>query len=170
MIKSNLKKQTILAMLVALGYVLNTFVYFPSMAPFQHMINVIAAVLLGPNLSFLCALMIGILRMMLNGRTILAVIGAVIGAYLSGLCYKRSNKLYMAVVGEVIGTGIISAIVAYPFMVHFYGLPPTSIFTYVPFFMPSSLMGASIGFVLIKSLEKTGTLKKMKYSLENERN
>lgn len=167
--KISLKKQTTLAMLVALGYVLNTFVYFPRMAPFQHMINVIAAVILGPTLSFICALLIGTLRMVLNGNTILAVIGAVIGAYLSGLCYKKTQKLYMAVVGEVIGTGIISAIVSYPFMVHFYGLPPTSIFTYVPFFIPSSLMGAIIGYVLIKSLEKTGNLQKMKQSLESER-
>ncbi len=162
----NLKRQTALAMLAALGYVLNTFVSFPRMAPFQHMINVIAAVILGPMLSFLCALLIGCLRMLLNGSTILAVIGAVIGAFLSGVLYKKTQKLSMAVVGEVIGTGVISAIVSYPFMVHFYGLPRTSIFTYVPFFTPSSLMGAIIGFVLLKSLEKTGNLQKIKQSLE----
>ncbi len=165
--KINLKKQTTLAMLAALGYVLNTCVYFPRMAPFQHMINVIAAVILGPTLSFVCALLIGSMRMVLNGNTILAVIGAVIGAYLSGLLYKKTQKLYMAVVGEVIGTGIISAIVSYPFMVHFYGLPPTSMFTYVPFFIPSSLMGACIGYLLVKSFEKTGNLQKIKQSLNN---
>ena len=166
--KVNLKKQTTIAMLGALGYVLNTFVSFPRMAPFQHMINVISAVILGPTLSFICALLIGSMRMILNGSTVLAIIGAVIGAYLSGLFYKKTQKLYMAILGEVIGTGIISAIVSYPFMVYFYGLPPTSIFTYVPFFTPSALMGACIGYLLMKSLEKTGTLQKIKQSLENK--
>ncbi|MGB4437765.1 MAG: energy coupling factor transporter S component ThiW [Sedimentibacter sp.] len=165
--KNDLKKQVITALLACMGYVLNTFVWFPRMAPFQHFINVIAAVFLGPGWGFVCALLIGLLRMMLNGSTILAVIGAVVGAFLSGLLYQKFQKLIWAVIGEVIGTGIISAIIAYPFMRAFYGLPATSVFTYVPFFVPSSLMGAMLGYLLLKTLEKTNTLQHLKSLLDN---
>jgi energy coupling factor transporter S component ThiW len=164
--KLNLKKQIVTALLACIGYVLNVFVWFPRMAPFQHFINVVAAVFLGPYWSFVCALIIGILRMILNGRTILALIGAVVGAFLSGLLYKKFNKLYWAVIGEVIGTGIISAIISYPFMRMFYGLPKSNIFTYVPFFVPSSLMGATLGFLLLKTLDKTRTLERLKSMLD----
>lgn len=162
-----LKKQVLTALLACMGYVLSTFVHFPRMAPFQHFINVIAAVFLGPFWGFACALLTGLMRMLLNGSTILAVIGAVVGAFLSGLLYRIFQKLYWAVIGEVIGTGVLSAIIAYPFMRIFYALPDTSIFTYVPFFIPSSLMGAILGYILLKTLDKSNTLQRLKFSLEN---
>ena len=176
----NLKKQIFTALLACMGYVLNTFVWFPRMAPFQHFINVLASVFLGPFWSFVCALLIGLLRMMLNGSSILAVIGAVVGAFLSGILYKKFQKLYWAVIdrkstrlkswaviGEVVGTGIISAIISYPFMRIFYGLPKTSVFTYVPFFVPASFMGSMLAVLLLKTLEKTGTFNKLKSMLDN---
>ncbi|QGU95375.1 energy coupling factor transporter S component ThiW [Clostridium bovifaecis] len=165
--KSTFKKQIFTAVLASMGYVLSTFISFPRMAPFQHFINVIAAVFLGPLWGFACALMTGLMRMILNGSTILAVIGAVVGAFLSGLLYKMSQKLIWAVVGEVIGTGIISAIIAYPFMRIFYGLPDTSVFTYVPFFVPSSLMGALLGYILLKILDKSKLLQNLKATADS---
>ncbi|MEF9840576.1 MAG: energy coupling factor transporter S component ThiW [Lachnospiraceae bacterium] len=164
--KMNLKKQVFAAMLVCMGYVLSTFVSFPRMAPFQHMINVIAAVFLGPVGSFLTALVIGIMRMILNGRSILAVIGGVVGALLAGLMYRKFKTPIAAVIGEVIGTGILSAILAFPVMKIFYGLPDTSIFTYVPFFIPASFMGAMMGYLLIKVLEKSKLLHKYQTMLQ----
>lgn len=165
--KSLIKKQIFTAMLASLGYVLSTFVQFPRMAPFQHFINVIAAVFLGPVWGFACALMTGFMRMILNGNSILAIIGAVVGAFLSGLLYKISHKLIWAVIGEVIGTGILSAIISYPFMRIFYGLPATSVFTYVPFFIPSSLIGALLGYILLTTLDKSKLLSHLKSLLAN---
>lgn len=153
--KSIIKKEIFTALLASISYVLSTFVHFPRMAPFQHFINVIGAVFLGPVWGFNCALLTGLMRMILNGSTILAVIGAVVGAFLSGLMYKKFHKFIWAVVGEVFGTGILSAIISYPFMRAFYGLPDTSVFTYIPFFVPSSLMGALLGYALLKTLEKS---------------
>ena len=46
--KNVTKKMALTAMLACLAFVLNTFVYFPAMAPFQHCVDVIAAVLVGP--------------------------------------------------------------------------------------------------------------------------
>jgi energy coupling factor transporter S component ThiW len=162
----NLKKLVFASLLVCMGYVLNTFIWIPGMAPFQHFINVTAAVFLGPAWAFLCALTIGLLRMIINGRTILALIGAIVGAFLSGILYKKFQKLYWAVIGEVIGTGIISAILSYPFMRMFYGLPKGSIFMYIPLFVPSSVMGATVAVLLIKALKKTNTFDKIKAQLD----
>lgn len=100
--KSIIKKEVFTELLVSMGYALSTFVSFPRMAPFQHFTNVIAAVFLGPFWGFTCALMIGLMRMILNGSTILAVIEAIVGAFLSGLLYKIFHKLIWAVIGEVI--------------------------------------------------------------------
>ena len=41
-------RMVLAAMFACLAFVLNTFVYFPAMAPFQHFVDVIAAVTLGP--------------------------------------------------------------------------------------------------------------------------
>ena len=41
------RKLVLTAMFTCLAFVLNTFVYFPAMAPFQHFVNVLAAALVG---------------------------------------------------------------------------------------------------------------------------
>lgn len=156
----SVRKLILTAMFACLGYVLSTFVYFPSMAPFQHFVNVLAAVFVGPWYGFAAALITGLLRM-LSGRTIQAVVGAVFGAFLSGLLYRKTNRIWCALVGEVIGTGLISAMVAYPLMRLFYGLPPHSPFYYIPFYTPSSLMGGVMGCAVLYILKRSGTLDRM---------
>lgn len=158
----NVKKMVMAAMLGCLSYVCSTFIYFPQMAPFQHLFNVLSAVLLGPWWGFASAALTGLMRMILGGRTIQALIGAVVGAFLSGFLYRKTKKLWMAAVGEIIGTGILSALLVYPFMVHFYGIAPeTPFWFYIPFYIPSSAMGACIGLVILKMFEKTGILGQM---------
>lgn len=46
--KAATRKMVAAAMFACLAFVLNTCVYFPSMAPFQHFVDVLAAVFLGP--------------------------------------------------------------------------------------------------------------------------
>ena len=46
--KNTTRKLMLSAMFACLAYVLNTFVYFPAMAPFQHFVDVLAAVFVGP--------------------------------------------------------------------------------------------------------------------------
>ena len=46
--KVNVRKMVLCAIFASLAFVLNTFVYFPAMAPFQHFVDVVAAVFLGP--------------------------------------------------------------------------------------------------------------------------
>ncbi len=156
-------RMIIIALLAAVSYVLSSFVYFPRMAPFQHMMNVITAVLMGPLAAFAAAFLTGIMRMILGGRTIQALIGAIIGGPIAGLLYKKTGKLWTAVLGEVFGTGILSALAVYPFMRAFYGLPAeTPFWTFIPAYVPSALMGACLGAVIITVLQKSGAWKKMK--------
>ena len=92
------------------------------MCPMAHLINITAAVLLGPVDAFLVALLIGIIRMCVMGIPPLALTGAVFGALLSGILYKvTKGKIWAAVLGEIVGTGIIGAIVSYPVMTYICG-------------------------------------------------
>ena len=112
-----MQRMTLLAMLVALGVVISPILRVEGMCPMAHFINIVCSVLLGPWYSLLCAVLIGILRMAFMGIPPLALTGAVFGAFLSGVLYRISKgRMIYAVVGEVIGTGIIGAIVSYPVM------------------------------------------------------
>ena len=155
-----IRKMVLTAMFACLSFVLCTFVYFPSMAPFQHFVNVLAAVFLGPWHGFAAAFLTGVMRMM-SGRTIQALVGAIFGAFLSGLLYQKTKKLWAAVVGEVIGTGIISAMVAYPLMKMWYGLDAQSPFYYIPFYTPSSMMGAFLAVLVLGVLKRSGMLQRL---------
>lgn len=161
LIKSNekIRKMTLTAIFSSIAFILSTFVVFPNMAPFQHFINVLAAVFLGPWYGTLSALITGLLRMMM-GRSILSIIGEVFGAFLSGLLYKNFRKFHFALIGEVIGTGFISALVSFPIMKYAIGLPLDSFYYYIPFFLPSSLMGSVLGLIVLYKLEKMDIIPK----------
>ena len=148
------RKMILASMFACLSFVLCTFVYFPAMAPFQHFVNVLAAVFLGPWYALAAAFLTG-------GRTIQAVVGAIFGAFLSGFFYQKTKKLWAAVLGEIIGTGLLSALVSYPLMRLFYGLPQHSPFYYIPFYAPSSAMGSFLAVVLLAALKRSGMLDKL---------
>lgn len=162
--KYSTRKLVLTAMLACLSFVLCTFVYFPSMAPFQHFVDVITAVLLGPWYACAAAFLCGVLRM-LSGRTIQAVVGAVFGPIVGGLLYERTHSVWMAAVGEVFGTGILGALTAYPLMKAFYGLDAQEWYYYIPFYTPSAVMGALMGVAVVLMLKRTGVLDRMQHEL-----
>lgn len=153
-----MQKLVILAILVALGVVLSPILRVPGMAPMQHFINVICAVILGPWYALVCAISIAILRMSLMGINLLAVTGAIFGAVLSGLLYRRTGSLLMAVVGEVIGTGVIGALVSYPVMALIYGNTEVTLFTYLPSFLLGTIIGGMTAYLVLLALQKRGLL------------
>ena len=154
------RKVVLTAMLACLAFVLNTFVYFPAMAPFQHFVNVLSAALIGPWYGSAAGFLCGVMRM-LCGRDVGSVTGAMFGPILGGLLYRKFKTWWSAWIGEVIGTGFISAMVAYPLMRMFYGLPKHSPFFYIPAYTPSSLMGGLLGCAVILILKRSGTLDRM---------
>ncbi len=148
-----------------LSFILSTFVSFPFVVPFQHFCNVICAVLAGPFYAFLSALLTGIMRMLLTGRPVTAIIGAVIGAFLAGVFYLLSDKMFLAVVGEVIGTGILSAIVSYYVMCYGFSIALDSPFYYIPLFMPACIVGSVLGYLVLLTMKRSGTLVRLQKML-----
>lgn len=154
------KKLVMTGMLACLAFVLNTFVYFPAMAPFQHFVDVLAAVFIGPVYGCISAFLCGIMRMAC-GRTIQAVTGAVFGPIIGGILYKKTGNIYLVWLGEVIGTGICGAMASYPLMKLFYGLDAQSPFYYIPFYIPAAIVGASMGVMVLLIMKKNGLLEKL---------
>lgn len=161
-----LLRAVVLAMLIALGVVISPILRFEGMCPMAHFINIVCSVLLGPWYSLLCATIIGIIRMAVMGIPPLALTGAVFGAFLSGVFYRMSKgKILFAVLGEIIGTGIIGAIVSYPVMTLLWGKEGLSWLFYVPSFICGTLIGGSIAFVFLRKLSNAGVLSKFQSML-----
>lgn len=163
--KKNIKKMIVTAMMAGIAFVLNTFVYFPAMAPFQHCVNVVAAAFLGPWYGCLAAFLCGVLRMM-SGRTIQAIIGAIFGPIIGGLLYKKTKNIYLLAIGEIFGTGILGALAAYPFMRIFYNLEAVDWYYYVPFYTPSAVVGAIMGVAVLLTLKKSKLFDQLKAGLD----
>ena len=104
---------TVLSMLIALGVVISPILRVEGMCPMAHFINIVCSGFLGPWYSLLCATLIGMIRMATMGIPPIALTGAVFGAFLSGAFYRLSKgKIICAVVGEIIGTGVIGAVMS----------------------------------------------------------
>ncbi len=162
----NIKKVSFSAFMSCLSFILSTFVSFPFVVPFQHFFNVKCAVLVGPFYGFLSALLTGCMRMLLTGRPVTAIIGAVVGAFLAGIGYRISQNMLLAVAGEILGTGILSAIVSYYAMYYGFGVALTSPFYYIPLFMPASVVGALLGYAALLTMKRSGSLVKLQEMLK----
>lgn len=162
-------RMTILAMLIALGVVISPFLRVEGMCPMAHFINIVCSVLMGPWYSLLCATLIGIIRMLTMGIPPIALTGAVFGAFLSGVFYRASKgSLLWAVIGEVIGTGIIGAVASYPVMSILWGKEGLGWLFYVPSFICGTLIGGSIALVFLKRLSANGLLKQFQLMLSDK--
>ena len=163
--RTNIRKMVLCAIFASLAFVLNTFVYFPAMAPFQHFVNVLAAVFIGPWWGCASAFLCGLMRMA-SGRTIQAVTGAIFGPVLGGLIWKKTKNIYLVCVGEIIGTGIIGALASFPLMKWFYGLDAQSPLYYIPFYTPSAVVGGAMGVMVLVLLKRAKVLDRFLTELE----
>ena len=156
----------VLAMLIAIGVVISPILRVEGMCPMAHFINIVCSVFLGPWYSLLCATLIGIIRMLTMGIPPIALTGAIFGAFLSGVFYRLSNgRIIFAVLGEIIGTGIIGAIMSYPVMTFLWGKEGLSWLFYVPSFICGTLIGGSIAYVFLRKFASNGMLVKMQTML-----
>ena len=164
-----LLKMVVLAMLIALGVVISPILRFEGMCPMAHFINIVCSVLLGPWYSLLCATLIGVIRMATMAIPPIALTGAIFGAFLSGVFYRASNgKILFAVLGEIIGTGIIGAILSYPVMTILWNKEGLSWLFYVPSFICGTLIGGSIAYVFLRKLSNAGVLTSFQKSLASK--
>lgn len=165
----HLLKLVTLSMLIALGVVISPILRVEGMCPMAHFINIVCSVFLGPWYSLLCATLIGIIRMMLMGIPPIALTGAVFGAFLSGVFYRASRgRIIFAVLGEILGTGIIGAIMSYPVMTFLWGKEGLSWLFYVPSFICGTLIGGSIAYVFLRKFAANGMLARIQTMLGSE--
>lgn len=156
------KKLALSGLLCALGVAASAF-YIPIGAskcfPIQSLINVLSGVLLGPAYAVGIAFSTSTLRVALGTGSLLAYPGSMIGAFCCAMLYKHYKKLTFAFLGEVVGTGILGAVAAYP-VVTLILSKKAALFTYVLPFMISSLGGAAIAIWLAGALLKTNIFEK----------
>ena len=149
-----LKKLTITALFIAIGVLSAHLVYIPVVVakcfPVQHAINILLAVLLGTRYSVSAAFGISLLRNLLGTGSLLAFPGSMIGAALSGMIYRKTGSIYGAICGEVIGTGIIGGLVAYPVAKYILATDVVA-FVFVLPFMVSTVGGSIIALAICKT-------------------
>lgn len=150
-----------MAVLVAIGTLGSQFLWFPAgiakAYPVQHAVNVIAGIMLGPIPAIIIAFMIGLLRNMLGIGSILAFPGGMAGAFLAGYFYRKLQRHGWAVVGEIIGTGIIGALASAIFATFIMG-NAVGAFFFMPPFLVSSISGAIIGWLIAVRLKRVSPI------------
>ena len=147
--QDSLRKWIFSALLVAAGVLLSPLFSFPlgvtRAFPLQHMINIFLAVLCGTRFSTSAAFGTALIRNILGTGSLLAFPGSMIGAFLSGYLYSKTQKLWCAVLGEFVGTSII-----YPVAALLMGSSKGALF-YVSLFSISCGAGCVIAFCVLKS-------------------
>lgn len=161
--KFNVRQLTIAALFVAIGVALSTFsipIGASRCFPIQHFVNILAGVILGPIPALLCAFCTSLIRFFLGTGTLLAFPGSMIGACLCGLAYRQTGKIWAACLGEIIGTGIIGALCAYPISAFILGKEAALFGLVLPFSL-SSTVGAVAGAAIIYVLKKSNLLERL---------
>ncbi len=146
--------------LVAIGVALSPFTSIPigiaKINPTQHFVNVIGAVLLGPWWAAGVALLIGILRNALGTGTLLAFPGGMIGAFVAGCLYRFLRNIYLAALGEIVGTGLIGAVVSALIVAPAFMGKPMAISALIVAFSGSTIVGSIMGIVALRLLDTAG--------------
>jgi energy coupling factor transporter S component ThiW len=147
----DIRKLTFTALFIAIGVFSAHLVYIPigiaKCFPVQHAINVLLAILLGTRYSVSAAFSISLLRNILGTGSLLAFPGSMLGAALSAILYKKTNHIAGAIIGEIVGTGILGSLVAYPVAKYIIGSQVGAFFFVVPFLV-STTGGSLIAYLL----------------------
>lgn len=159
--KLSLRNLTLIALLAAAGVAASYLSAIPLLGarlfPAQGALNVLAAGVLGPWGAAVAALITSVLRIALGTGTPLAIPGSVIGAILAGLLARRVRSALAPVIGEVIGTGLIAAILSYPIAVELLGNAKAASVGWTFYILPfslSSAAGAVLGGLILATIRK----------------
>lgn len=153
-----------MTMFVAIAVAGSIFISFPTgiarAYPIQHAVNVVAAVTLGPAGAAIVAFLTALIRILTGTGSLLAFPGGIIGACLAGLLYKKFGKIWLAGMGELVGTGLIASLLAVPYAKILMGTTTTAFFFFPSFFI-SSGSGMLIGIILAARLQRNGVIKRI---------
>lgn len=158
--KMNVRKLALAGIMAAVAVVCSPFsipIGASRCFPIQHLVNVVGGVVLGPWYACGAAFVTSLIRNLLGTGTLLAFPGSMCGALLCGAVYRMTKKMPLACLGELFGTGIIGALLAYPVATLILA-KEAALFAYVIPFLVSSLGGTVIAAALLFAMEKTGVL------------
>ena len=99
--------------------------------------------------ALLNAFVTSLIRNIMGTGSLLAFPGSMVGALLAGILYKKFRNPIIAVIGEVIGTGILGALLAYPIAAILLG-KEVALFVYIIPFTMSCSAGAVIAYFFVK--------------------
>lgn len=166
-----IRRLLIVSMMIALDVVLSPLFRIEGMAPMSSLMNVIGGVLMGPFYGTVMALVCGLIRMLLLGIPPLALTGAVFGAFLAGSFYRLGKNSWWALLGEIIGTGVIGSLLSYPVMVRFTGTAQELYWLiYTPRFLGGAITGSLLAYLCLINLQKTVVFKRTQKVFERSTN
>ena len=157
--KKNTKKRTLSIRKIAMAGVLvavavaGSLISFPvagsKCAPVQHMVNICAAVFLGPAWGVGVAFCASIIRNLTGLGSLMAFPGSMVGALCCGLMYRFSKKI------------IPTCIAKYVMLIQ-----PEGMFIYIVPFLISTVAGSIVAAIVMLILKKNGALTVFKENLE----
>lgn len=130
------------------------------------MVNILSAVLLGPGWGVAVAFCASLIRNLMGTGTLLAFPGSMVGALCCGLMYRYTKRLIPTYAAEIVGTGVLGGMLAYPIALFVLENKAAALFTYVLPFLISTVGGTLIAAFLIAVLTKTKALAYMQRQLE----
>ena len=158
--REGIRKVTLAGLLAALAVLLSGFsipVGPTRCFPFQHAVNAVAGILLGPWWAAGAAFASSFIRNMLGTGTLFAFPGSIPGALAVGFAWRVFRKDWVAL-AEPIGTGFVgawlSAVIIAPSIGSTVGFG-----ILMPAFMASSVPGALLGWAALAVLRKAGIRK-----------
>lgn len=150
----------ILCAVAVVGSLFSFPVFASKCAPVQHMVNILCAVLLGPYYGIGVAFCASLIRNLLGLGSLMAFPGSMIGALLCGIAFHKTKSIPLTLIAEVLGTGILGGLCAYPVAILFLGANAGEVafYAYIIPFLISTAGGAILSAVLLSALQKTGVL------------
>lgn len=164
--KSEQTKKLCLAGILCAVAVVGSLFSFPVLgskcAPVQHTVNILCAVVLGPWYGVLVAFCASLIRNLMGLGSLMAFPGSMLGALLCGIAFWKTKNVPLTLVAEVLGTGILGGLCAWPVAILFMGKSAGAVafYAYIVPFLISTVGGAIISAFLIAALQKTGLIKK----------
>ena len=152
------RRLVLAALFAGLGVLLSSFAIPVGAArifPFQHAINAIAGVLLGPWWAAGSALVTATLRFSLGTGSVFAFPGSPFGALAVGLAYRllrRDEAAFFEPVGTVFVGATLGAVLISPLL----GQAASGLVFLMTAFALSSIPGAAIGYGVLKVFGKSG--------------
>lgn len=162
-VEVNTKRFAATAVFTAIAVILSPFfipVGITKCYPAQHLVNAITGVLLGPMWALMQALATSVIRNVQGTGSPFAFPGSMFGALFVGLLYWLTGKKYLeAALIEIVGTGIVGALVSWAVFTPIFfpeNVGKLTAMFFITAFSVSSIAGTIIGYLVLQALKRVG--------------